>query len=99
MPLSFLMGMPMPLGIRRLHHSSVQLIPWAWGMNGSASVLGSIVTVLIAVNAGFDQALLTAVGFYVLAAALPTYSAEEQPSQNPESGEDEKSEACLHFNR
>jgi hypothetical protein len=99
MPLSFLMGMPMPLGIRRLHHSSVQLIPWAWGMNGSASVLGSIVTVLIAVNAGFDQALLTAVGFYVLAAALPTYSAEEQPSQNPESGEDKKSEACLHFNR
>jgi hypothetical protein len=99
MPLSFLMGMPMPLGIRRLHHSSVQLIPWAWGMNGSASVLGSIVTVLIAINAGFDQALLTAVGFYVLAAALPTYSAEEQPSQNPESGEDKKSEACLHFNR
>jgi hypothetical protein len=99
MPLSFLMGMPMPLGIRRLHHSSVQLIPWAWGMNGSASVLGSIVTVLIAVNAGFDQALLTAVGFYILAAALPTYSAEEQPSQNPETGEDKKSEACLHFNR
>jgi hypothetical protein len=91
MPLGFVMGMPMPLGIRRLRHSSVQLIPWAWGMNGSASVLGSILTVLIAVNAGFDAALLTAAGFYVLAAALPTYAstlerelAQGPPSQNPE---------------
>jgi Spermine/spermidine synthase domain len=106
MPLSFIMGMPMPLGVRRLHHSSVQLIPWAWGMNGSASVLGSILTVLVAVNAGFDEALLTAVGFYILAAALPTYSstrqgrsAEELPSQNPETWEVKKSEAYLHFNR
>ena len=69
-PLSVLMGMPMPLGIRWLGHTSSNLIPWAWGLNGSASVLGSILTVLIAINFGFNQALCVAVAFYLLAAMI-----------------------------
>jgi hypothetical protein len=66
-PLSFVLGMPLPLGIRKLNESSPWLIPWAWGMNGSASVLGSILTILIAVSCGFNQALLLAIGLYFLA--------------------------------
>lgn len=72
MPLSFVMGMPMPLGIRRLEQVAPRLIPWAWGMNGAASVLGSIATILLAVNFGFNQALWLAIGLYLLAAAFPT---------------------------
>jgi hypothetical protein len=69
-PLSFILGMPMPMGIKQLRLASPQLIPWAWGMNGSASVLGSILTVLIAVNFGFNQALLVAMALYLFAATL-----------------------------
>jgi hypothetical protein len=69
-PLSFWMGMPMPLGIHRLKTCSAAMVPWAWGVNGSASVLGSIATVLIAANFGFNQALLAAASFYALAAVL-----------------------------
>lgn len=66
-PLSLLMGVPMPLGLRWLRQSSPQLIPWAWGINGSSSVLGSILTVLVAVNFGFGQALGVALTLYALA--------------------------------
>jgi hypothetical protein len=69
-PLSFWMGIPMPLGIHRLKIRSAAMVPWAWGVNGSASVLGSIATVLIAANFGFNQALLTAATSYALGACL-----------------------------
>ena len=69
-PLSLLMGMPMPLGIRWLRRTAPMLTPWAWGLNGSASVLGSILTILIAINFGFNQALCVAMAFYLLAALI-----------------------------
>jgi hypothetical protein len=66
-PLGFVMGMPMPLGIGWLRQTSPAVIPWAWGVNGSASVLGSILTMMIAVNFGFNQALIVAIGLYITA--------------------------------
>jgi hypothetical protein len=52
-PLGFLMGMPLPTGIRLLERIEAGLIPWAWAANGSASVLGSILAVIIALHSGF----------------------------------------------
>ena len=69
-PLGFVMGIPMPLGINWLRQTSPALIPWAWGMNGAASVLGSILTMVIAVNLGFNQALIVAIGLYISAIAF-----------------------------
>jgi hypothetical protein len=69
-PLGFVMGMPMPLGINWLRRTSPVLIPWAWGINGAASVLGSILTMVIAVNLGFNQALIVAIGLYISAIAF-----------------------------
>ena len=69
-PLCFWMGMPMPLGVHRLKTRSAAMVPWAWGVNGSASVLGSILTVLIAANFGFNQALLAAASVYGFCAVL-----------------------------
>lgn len=74
-PLSFCMGMPMPLGIHWLKIHSSAMVPWAWGVNGSASVLGSITTVLIAANWGFNQALLVAALLYLLG-AISVFSKE-----------------------
>jgi len=69
-PLSFSIGMPMPLGIHWLRQHSPKMIPWAWGVNGSASVLGSIITVLIAINFGFDQALCLAAMLYAMSVVV-----------------------------
>jgi hypothetical protein len=69
-PLTFVMGMPMPLGITGLRRAAGDIIPWAWGLNGSASVLGSILTIVVAVNFGFDQALAIAALFYLCAGMM-----------------------------
>jgi hypothetical protein len=64
-PLAILMGMPMPAGLRLMREAAPGLVPWAWGLNGAASVLGSIGAVVIAVFAGFGAALLAGAGCYL----------------------------------
>lgn len=64
-PLAFAMGMPFPLGLRRLAEPDV---PWAWGINGTASVLSSMLATLVAVHFGFSVLVLVAAALYALAA-------------------------------
>ncbi|HEY0144092.1 MAG TPA: SAM-dependent methyltransferase [Thermoanaerobaculia bacterium] len=67
-PLAFAMGMPFPLGLRRLANSDPSAIPWAWGINGTASVLSSMLATLVAVHFGFTLLVLLAAALYALAA-------------------------------
>ncbi|MCS6884278.1 MAG: hypothetical protein RMM17_08505 [Acidobacteriota bacterium] len=69
-PLALMMGMPMPLGIRLTNIKATALIPWAWGINGATSVLGSVSTFALAIALGFNQALVAGLIFYGIAAAL-----------------------------
>jgi len=69
-PLAFVMGMPLPIGIRLMAARSPQIIPWAWGVNGAASVMGSVATLVIAILTGFNQALIVGACVYLLAALL-----------------------------
>ena len=48
------MGFPFPLGIRTIKK---ELIPWAWAVNGSASVLSPILAILIALFTGYSLVL------------------------------------------
>jgi len=66
-PLAFAMGMPFPLGLAALQQKTPQLIPWAWGINGCASVLSAILAVLLAIEIGFNGVMICAVVLYVLA--------------------------------
>ncbi len=68
-PLAFVMGMPFPLGLRRLATTDATAIPWAWGINGTASVLASMLATLIAVHFGFTVLVIAAAMLYVIAAA------------------------------
>jgi hypothetical protein len=63
-PLGFLMGMPLPQGIRKLHTFAPHIIPWAWGVNGALSVLSSILAALIALSFGFRWSLILGALFY-----------------------------------
>ena len=66
-PLAFFMGMPFPLGLDMLKQTSPDLIPWAWGINGCASVLSAILAVLLAIEIGFNGVMSVAVALYVIA--------------------------------
>lgn len=70
MPLAMVMGMPMPIGIRLANREAAALIPWAWGVNGATSVLGSVTTFILAISLGFNQALIVGLVVYATAALL-----------------------------
>jgi len=63
-----LMGFPFPAGIRQLGKLSGNLVPWGYGANSIASIVGSSLAVLVALEAGFTWVMATAVCFYLLAA-------------------------------
>ena len=69
-PLGFLMGMPFPLGLRRIAETAPAFIPWAWAINGFASVLSTALAVMLAMAFGFTAVLSAAVVLYGLAALL-----------------------------
>ncbi len=71
-PLAFLMGAPFPLGLDVVSKKLPVFIPWAWAINGCASVAGAILATLLAIHFGFLIVVTTAAVLYALAAlALP----------------------------
>ena len=69
-PLAFCMGMPFPIGLNRLAEEAADFIPWAWGLNGFASVVSVSLATLLAIEFGFTAVVLLALGLYISAAAL-----------------------------
>jgi SAM-dependent methyltransferase len=69
-PLAFLMGMPFPLGLGVVSNKLPAWIPWAWGINGCASVVSAILATLLAIHIGFRLVVFLAVGLYLLAALV-----------------------------
>ena len=64
---SFFKGMMFPLGIRFLSGYDATQVPWAWGINGSVSVISTSLAMLIAVEAGFRVVMGVAVMCYAIA--------------------------------
>lgn len=69
-PLSFAMGHLFPIGLRRVGKSAPHMVPWAWAVNGFASVLATSGASLAALNLGFSTVILTAALCYVAAGFL-----------------------------
>jgi hypothetical protein len=66
-PLAFLMGAPFPRGLEMVRTKAPPLGPWAWGVNGFASVVGPPVATLMAMSFGFRIVTLLAATLYILA--------------------------------
>ncbi len=66
-PLAMCMGVPFPTGMMRLANTAEQAIPWAWAINGFASVVGAVLATLLAIHLGFAAVILLAVLFYAVA--------------------------------
>jgi SAM-dependent methyltransferase len=75
-PLAVCMGMPFPLGLARLAERAPGFIPWAWGINGFASVVSAALATLLAIEFGFTAVLLLALALYALAAWLAPDAAQ-----------------------
>jgi spermidine synthase len=80
-PLGFVMGMPFPTGLRALAVGLVVDVPsgatsednaveWAWAMNAAASVLGSVLAMVIAIQFGLTVTLASGATAYLLALLL-----------------------------
>ncbi len=67
-PLGFLMGIPFPSGLTVLKRRAgyEPLLPWAWGINAGASILASIVSIIIAIEFGFSRVVLLAAAMYAV---------------------------------
>ncbi|PIP36839.1 MAG: hypothetical protein COS92_05345 [Desulfobacterales bacterium CG07_land_8_20_14_0_80_52_14] len=83
-PFGFFMGMPFPLGLRRSAsgasgkpETSASVL---WGINGVASVVGSIGGVALAVAAGFTWVFLAGAGCYAIAWMTSSMGMSRNPS-------------------
>ena len=63
-PLAVCMGMPFPLAISALNRHAKHYIPWAWGINGCASVISAVLATVLSVNYGFVAVILLACLLY-----------------------------------
>ncbi len=53
-PPAFLMGRLIPLGVKVIERDSPEMIPWAWALSSGFSVLGSTLSMLIAMGWGYS---------------------------------------------
>ncbi len=67
LPIGFLMGIPFPTGIGLLGQRYTSLIPWSWAVNACFSILAPVLTITIALTAGFNTVMLLSSVAYVFA--------------------------------
>jgi len=76
--MAFFMGMAFPSGVRLLARSSEASIPWAWALNGGASVLGSISAIAISMSLGYRLTLILGCATYVCSSLIIFYLARSE---------------------
>jgi spermidine synthase len=58
MPVSFFFGWMFPSGVNILEKESDTLIPWAWGVDGFASVAAAPLAIILSMSIGFSNVIL-----------------------------------------
>ena len=66
-PLGYLMGLPFAGGLQVVEARDASLVPWAWAINGSFSVISSVLAVLVALSWGFSAVLWLGAAAYAVA--------------------------------
>jgi hypothetical protein len=69
-PVSFFMGWMFPVGMTMLEKRTANLMPWAWGINGFASVSAAPLAIMLSMSFGFKAVLMIALLLYVLAGSV-----------------------------
>jgi len=63
-PLGLLLGVPFPTLLAKAGKASTALVPWAWGVNACATVIGSVLATMLSLEFGFNLTWLLAMGMY-----------------------------------
>jgi hypothetical protein len=71
-PLSFFMGMPFPTGISMLKNDDSRMVGISWAVNGFFSVIGTVITMILAMVFGFKIIFFMAGVFYLFALLFMT---------------------------
>ncbi len=71
-PLSFLMGIPFPTGISAISNDDSRMIGVSWAVNGFFSVIGTVLTMILAMMFGFKDMFFIAGIFYLFALLFMT---------------------------
>jgi hypothetical protein len=69
-PLGFLMGIMFPWGLARLEREASHLVPWAWAINGTVSVIAAAAAALLTLGFGFSFVVQVGAAAYGVAALL-----------------------------
>ncbi len=69
-PMGILLGIPFPTGIKTVSKESGAFIPWAWGVNGFFTVIGSVGAVILGMMLGFKIVILLATACYAVSIFL-----------------------------
>ncbi len=80
-PCGFFMGMPFPVGLSWTAQHQKNFVPWAWGVNGYATVIGSVLSVILALHFGFRVVLLIAAAVYIFAYFSLSLSARQRSNE------------------
>jgi hypothetical protein len=75
------MGFPLALAVRELGRSNTANVAWAWGINGTASVIGSCLVMVVMVFLGTNYALMLGAACYAVAALVSSRSGVPSPVQ------------------
>ena len=78
--LSFFLGFPFPSGLHVLTDRYPGLVPWAWGINGCASVIGAVMGTCLVVSIGFRFLMFAACILYVVAWLTYHFGLRKKPS-------------------
>ena len=65
-PIGVCLGMYFPTGVTLLRSAEPRLVPWAWAVNGLASVSASVLAVILAMAFGFDGVAVVALAIYCI---------------------------------
>jgi hypothetical protein len=66
-PLAILMGIPFPSGLAWLEQRQGGLVPWAWAINGCASVIAAVLAAILTLSYGYQVVLFIGASAYALA--------------------------------
>lgn len=67
-PMAFFMGWMFPNGLLALERRAAWMVPWAWGLNGFASVAAAPLAVIFSMSLGFSNVMRLAALLYLIAA-------------------------------
>jgi hypothetical protein len=65
-PLGLLLGVPFPTLLARAGEVSAGLVPWAWGVNACATVIGAVLATIVSLELGFNLTWLLAMVMYIM---------------------------------